>query len=692
MRVFLPLLLLSCIPAIANAEPRAGCAELRKSARFTVYFERVDLEKLVQTVSDATCRSFLVGENVKGKISIIGPENGKLQLDADQFYAAFLAALDVNGFTAVTQGRFTRIIEKPRARQFPVPVVQDGESFPSPHEIVTRIFHLKHAEAEALRTPLAAFVSQGGELLAVPPDVLIVTDLVANLIRISALLGTLDVEKASTDVTKLVTVKHAAADELLEKVTRALAPRAGVKSADTLTSLSDDRTNRLLFTGPSAQVDRALSLVEQLDIDVPGDSRARVYRLKNADAKELAATLEAMTSGGGKQKGPQAPSAGSTSGEVRISVNEALNALLIVSSAGDYRALAEVINQLDQPVRQVFIETVIMEVNLQRDAQFSLSMHGVGGTAETPFVFGSQPEGAPSSLSLKSLAASSGLLAGVQGPALTAVSKVLGIDLSTFGFALQASQSNSDVNILSTPHILTADNKEAEIAVGQRVPFQLGANQQQLAAALSSGNTSAANLTALTGSISREKVELKLTVKPHIGAGEDIRMEVNQTAEELAGTSSAAGPITSTRSQKTTVVAKNEETIVLGGIMQDREIDSVSKVPLLGDIPLIGQLFRSTKKTKSKVNLLVFLTPHIIYDTNDFKRLLERKMEERKRLIEEFYGERNEIERTIDFGRKPGPMAAMERAIRRELARPENGGLGGPSDTRIEPNRDELRN
>ncbi|MDP1827542.1 MAG: type II secretion system secretin GspD [Archangium sp.] len=678
MRAFLLCLTLTFIPAIANAEPRAGCAELRKTARFTVYFERVDLEKLVQTVSDATCRSFLLGENVKGKISIIGPENGKLMLDADQFYGAFLAALDVNGFTAVTQGRFTRIIEKPRARQFPVPVVQDGEAFPSPNEVVTKVFRLHHAEAESLRAPIAAFVSQGGEVLPVPPDVLIVTDLVSNLQRIGKLLETLDVEKTSTDVTKLVTVKHAAADELLDKVTRALAPRPGVK-AETLTSLADDRTNRLLFTGSPALVERALTLVEQLDIDVPGDSRARVYRLKNADAKELAATLEAMTSGA-KQKIPQP---GVATGDVRISVNEALNALLIVSSAGDYRALAEVIDQLDQPVRQVFIETVIMEVNLQRDSQFSLSMHGVAGTAETPFVFGSQPEGAPSSLSLKSLAASTGLLAGLQGPALTQVSKVLGIDLSSFGFALQASQSNSDVNILSTPHILTADNKEAEIAVGQKVPFQLGINQQQLTAALTSGNTAAAN--ALTGSISREKVELKLTVKPHIGAGEDIRMEVHQTAEELAGTSSSAGPITSTRSQKTTVVAKNEETIVLGGIMQDRELEQVSKVPVLGDIPLIGQLFRRTAKTKTKVNLLVFLTPHIIYDTNDFKRLVERKMLERKSLIEQFYGERGEVERSIDFGRKPGPVAALARALTREQARPENGGQGGPGDTRVEP-------
>ena len=336
------------------------------------------------------------------------------------------------------------------------------EAFPSPNEVVTRVFRLQHAEAESLRMPLSAFVSQGGELLAVPPDVLIVTDLVANLQRIGKLLATLDVEKKTTDVTKLVTVKHAAADELLEKVTRALAPRMGVK-AETLTSLSDDRTNRLLFTGPTTLVDRALALVEQLDVDVPGDSRARVYRLKSADAKELASTLEAMTSSA-KQKGPQP---GGASGDVRVSVNEALNALLIVSSAGDYRALSEVIAQLDQPVRQVLIETVIMEVNLQRDSQLGLSMHGVAGRTETPLVFGSQPEGAPSSLSLKSLAASTGLLAGLQGPALTQVSKALGIDVSSFGFALQASQSNSDVNILSTPHILTADNKEAEISSGK---------------------------------------------------------------------------------------------------------------------------------------------------------------------------------------------------------------------------------
>ena len=674
----LVLLLLPLLSFPAFSEPQKGCAEVRKTARFTVYFERVELEKLVQTVSDATCRSFLVAENVKGKISIVGPENGKLMLDADQFYAAFLAALDANGLAAVPQGRFVRIVDKKSARQFPVPLQLEGEAFPAANEVVTRLYRVKNVEPESLRPALSAFVSQGGEVMPVAPDVLIITDLGSNQQRIAALLAALDVARPPTEVLKLVPVRHAAADELLDKVTRALTPKGAPKPGETLTSLADERTNRILLSGPPALVERAQSLIEQLDLEVPGDSRARVHRLKNADAKELAGTLEAMAS----SKKPGAPAGGS---EVKISVNEALNALLIVSSAGDYRALAEVIDELDRPVRQVFIETLIMEVNLSRDSKFGVSMHGVGGSTTTPLVFGSQPEGAPSSLSVASLASSSGLLLGLQGPILTAVSALLGIKLPSFGFAIQASQGTTDVNVLSTPHILTADNKEAVIAVGQKVPFQLGVNQSQLAAALATGSTSAANLTQLTGSISRENVELRLTVKPHIGDGDDIRLEIDQRAEELAGTSSSAGPITSTRSQKTTVVAKNEETIVLGGIMQDREIESVNKTPVLGDIPLLGNLFRYTTKTKTKVNLLVFLTPHIIQDTSDFRRVVARKLAERTSLVEQFYGGTTELDRSVDFARKRGPLSAIASALSKQQRRPEHGGAGEPGEQLVEP-------
>ena len=651
--------------SLSLAEPREGCLELKKAARFTVYFERVELDKLVQTVSDATCKSFIVAEGVKGRISIVGPENGRLMLDADQFYAAFLAALDANGLTAVPHGRFVRIVEKRTARQFPIPVLEGDDPIPSGSEVVTRIHRLAHVEVEATRVAVAAFLSQGGDMVAVPPDLLIVTDLGSNQQRIAHLLEQLDVQRPSVEVTRLVKVQHASADELLDKVTRALAPKAPSKPQDALTALADDRTNRILLVGAAPIVDRAEKLIGELDLEVPGDSRARVVRLKNADAKDLASTLEAMTGGAAQRKVPGAP--GGTAGDIRITINEALNALLIVSGASDYRALADVIEQLDRPVRQVFIETVIMEVNLQRGSKFGISVHGSAGTEDVGAVFGSQPEGAPSSLSISSLASSTGLLFGLQGPVLSQVASLLGIKVPSFGVTVQASQGTSDVNVLSMPHLLTADNKEAEIAVGQKVPFQLGVNQSQLAAALASGNTNTANLTQLTGSISREKVELRLTVKPHIGDGGDIRLEINQQAEELAGTSSSAGPITSTRSQKTSVVAKNEETLVLGGIMQDREIEEVSKVPLLGDIPVLGALFRNTTKTKTKVNLLVFLTPHVIQSSADFKRLIARKMAERNKVLEQVSVARAEYDPTsVDVERRPGPLAAIARALAQE--------------------------
>lgn len=664
-------LCLAALSAVALAEPRAGCLEVRKSARFTVYFDKVELDKLVQTVSDATCRSFIVADGVRGKISIIGPENGKLMLDADQFYGAFLAALDANGLAAVPQGRFTRIVEKKTARQFSIPLVPpDGDVVGA--ELLTRIHRLANVEVEAVRPALTAFLSQGAELVAVPPDLLVVTDLAPNQQRIDQVLTLIDVPRAPNEAMRLVTVRHAEAQDLLDKVTRALSPKSPPKNGESLVTVADERTNRILLVGPVGLVDRAEQLIGQLDVEVQGDARARVVRLKNADAKDLAGTLEAMTGGGSSARKSNVPGVGAvsqpgtTTGEVRITANEALNALLIVSNASDYRALSEVIEQLDQPVRQVFIETVILEVNLSADSKLGLSVHGTAGDSTAGAVFGSQPEGSTSSLSLASLASAGGLVFGLQGPVLSQLASVLGISVPSFGISLAASQSNSDVNVMSMPHILTADNKEAEITVGQKVPFQLGVNNSALASALASGSTAASSLAQYTSSISREKVELKLTVKPHIGDGDDIRLEINQSAEELAGTSTSAGPITSTRTQKTQVVAKNEETLVLGGIMQDREIETVNKTPVLGDIPLLGALFRHTVKTKNKVNLVVLLTPHIVNGAADFKRLVARKMEERARVLEQLGGGRSDFDRTIDYERKPGPLAAIAHALARE--------------------------
>lgn len=664
---------------VAAANPKESCEALRKNGRFSAFFERVELDKLVQTVSDATCKTFIVPDNVRGKISMIGPENGHTQLDADQFYAAFLAALDANGLAAVPSGRFVRIVEKQRAKGAPIPFVADDDTkFPARDEMVTRVFTAKHVELEPLRALVMQFLSSGGEATAFPPETLIVNEVGSNLERLERIIAAVDVEKRAAEELRVVPVRHADAGTLGDEVSRVLAPKTP-KPSEVFSITADERSNRLVIVASPAAMQRALDLIAQLDVALPGDGKAHVYKLANAEAKELAGNLTEVISASRAAVKPGAPQAGS---EPKISANESLNALVIVASAGEYRNLVELIRQLDVPRRQVFIETVVMEVYVERNSQVGASGHVVAAPDGVPIVVGSQPSGATSSASLDGLAAATGLLFGLQGPQVAALS-ALGIKLGQYGLSFTANQTTADTNILSTPHILTTDNKEAEISVGQRIPFQQGLNPaltQQLAA--QTGNN-AATLAAFAGSVTRERVELKLIVKPHIGEGGHIRLDINQNAEEVSGANSL-GPITSTRAQKTTIVAKDSETVVLGGIMQDRVIEDISKTPILGDIPIIGRLFRRDTTKKIKVNLLVFLTPHVIHEPADLRRLMDRKVEERKRLLELTYGA-DETQYPMDYSKRPGPLMSMIRALKREEARPENGGPGAPGETVIEP-------
>ena len=685
MRWILPLGL--SLAASVVAAPKENCEALRQHARFAAYFERVELDKLAQTVADATCKTFIIGENVKGKISLIGPENGRELLSADEFYAAFVAALDTNGLAIAGSGRFFRIVEKAKAKGHRIPLIEDGSVAPQRDEMVTRIIRARYVELDALKALLSQFVSPGADVVAFPPDILIVSDLGTNLGRLERLVANVDVEKRTTESLRLIQVNHAEAKELADEVQRLYAPK-GPKSTEVLTVTTDERTNRLIVWATPWTMAQVASLVEALDIAAPSQSRAHVFKLVNSEAKEIAANLEALVGARGHATAGGA-AAGVTTSEVKISANDSMNALVIVASPGDYRNLVDVIRELDAPRRQVFIEAVIMEVNAERDTELGVSGHVVLNVGGLPIALGSEPSGAASSLALSTLASSTGLIAGTQGAKDTVLSSLLGFSIAKFGLTLQAVQTDSDVNVLSTPHILTTDNKEAEITVGQRIPFQSGVNPQTVASLLSTGNAnSASTLTSLGTSVTRERVELKLIVKPHIGEGDTVRLDLNQQAEELAGENSL-GPITSTRGQKTTIIARDEETVVLGGIMQDRVIESVSKTPVLGDIPLLGNLFRHTSKKKVKVNLLVFITPHLVRDPSDVRRILERKQEERARAMEQLYGRVPGFEVPVDFARKRGPLAALGRTLAVEAQRPENGGEGAPGETIVAPARDE---
>src|SRR5258707_13841673 len=506
-------------PIVKESNQAATCEEIRRKARYGIYFEKVDIEKLVQTVADATCKTFILPENIRGKISIIGPENGKTEVDADQFYAAFLSALDANGLTVYPYGRFLRIVEKAKAKSTNIPlIIGPGEAFTTNEQMVTRLFKVKYVEAEQLRVVLQAMVSQGGDTLVFQPDTIIVNDLASNIHRLQKLVEQLDV-RSSSDEIRVIQIRYAAAQELADKIqklfeTKAQRPgqrpgapvppptppggvtggpgmpgqpataEAGGGPATLSQIIPDDRTNKLIIVASPAAFERINSLVKAIDIPVSGEGRINVYALENHAAEEIAATLQALAQGTTNRPpragpsptppggAPPPPGGGGArgvsaaelfSGEVRISADKSTNSLVIIASQNDYRSLVRVIEKLDIPRRQVFVEAVIMEVNIDRTSEFGVQLHqeiGINSDqGKLPVLFGTKysKQGAPPSFSLANLLNFGGFLAGIQGPNVPELQK-LGISIPQFGVVLHALQQSSDVNVLSTPHILTSDN------------------------------------------------------------------------------------------------------------------------------------------------------------------------------------------------------------------------------------------
>ncbi|MBI3185230.1 MAG: type II secretion system secretin GspD [Myxococcales bacterium] len=745
-------------PALPTADQPAGeakqgkrsCEEVRRTARFGIYFDKVEIEKLVQTVADATCKTFILPENVRGRISIIGPEKGKVEVNSEQFYAAFLAALDANALSIYPHGRFLKIVDKARAKQFPIPTITDpSEEYTTNEQMLTRMFKVKYVEIEQLRGVLQQLVTPSGDTIPFQPDTIIVNDLGSNMHRLEKIVEQLD-SRAASDEIKVLQIQYASAQEIADKVQKlfesrvqrpgqrpGLAPPPPPVGASvaapvgqpgqvgqapgpaTLSQLiPDERTNKLIVIASPAAMERIMDLIREIDIPTAGSERINVYYLENASAEELASTLQNLAQGTANRPRPPTPMAPPPpmpgqpagargpaqavelfQGEVKISADKATNALVIIASQSDYRNLVRVIEKLDIPRRQVFVEAVIMEVNLDRSTEFGVNLHSgyslrsadgnLPGLVATKYT----KQGTPPSLSLLSLAGFGGFLAGLQGPMIPELAK-LGIDVPAFGVILHALQQSSDVNVLSTPHILTTDNEEAEITVGQNVPFQAGFSPTSLGG-LAGGTTlpgvtpglaaGLGGLGSLFAPITRQNVELKLTVKPQINESDFVRMVITEQTEEIASSDPVLGPTTSKRSAKTTVVARDQETVVLGGIMQDRRIESVAKVPILGDLPIVGHLFREENIKKVKTNLLLFLTPYIIKGQGDFRRIFERKMRERQQFVEQFYGQVPGYEVAIDFSRKQGPLAKMSHAIRRELQRIEHGGPGVPGEKVIRP-------
>jgi general secretion pathway protein D len=433
--------------------------------------------------------------------------------------------------------------------------------------------------------------------------------------------------------------------------------------------------------------------VKRLDIAamIRGDSSTdlvHVIPLANANVDDVANTLAGLGAGvsrsssssssapgaAGRPPTPSAPSSSTTpggqrsplfEGDVRIAADKTTNSIVAVATGRDFFTLRDLIQKLDITRRQVFIEAVILEVTVNKDSTLGVAWHGGGGAPGNSLLFGgSEPSSSVNSI-LFSPTSLSGLSAALRGPSIPNADQILGLPAGTsvpaFGVFVQFLQNNGDVNVVSMPHILTTDNEKASIEVGQTLPFPGAPIVAGFGAVGGAAGTSA----PIAGAPQRQPVSLKLEVTPHVNDGDFVRLEIDNTIEDVTNPNyNGLGPATSKRAVKTTITVRDQQTIVIGGLIKDSVSETVQKVPLLGDIPILGYLFKSTTKSITKQNLIIILTPYIIKDQSDMRRIFERKMRERREFMERssVFKDERDYEAQVDYRRKRGLLEEINRA------------------------------
>jgi general secretion pathway protein D len=459
-----------------------------------------------------------------------------------------------------------------------------------------------------------------------------------------------------------------------------------VESAVPSKILADQRTNSLILLASEPAYLRVKALVNRLDVsvEVEGAGRIHVYPLENADAEEMAATLTAVISGiqqqppggGGQRQGrggaverpPQeAPRSVANSdsaafeGVVRVTHDKPTNSLVVVASVKDFLALREVLRKLDVPRPQVYIEATIVEIGIDNSRDLGTAWHAGAEVGDGDLILGGVQHSNLSSLNVATLASSTGLIGGALGHLLPGAEELLGTSIPSYGILFQALANTNNLDVLSSPHILTTDNEEAEISVGQNIPYQ-----SALVGLPGGASPGGAGAFFPTQSIQRQDVELNLKITPQINASNEVKLKLDLTINDIASQDFAGlGPSWSKKTLKDVVVVRDQQAVVLGGLISDKVTHTESKVPLLGDIPILGYLFKFTQKRKEKRNLLIVLTPYIVHNQTDLERIVERRVREQREFMRTFSTFREiEYRPEVDYRRKRGLISEVNRLVR----------------------------
>ncbi len=653
-------------------------------------FPNVEITDVIKAISELTGKNFIIDSTVRGKITILAPS----KITVAEAYKAFLSALAINGFTIVPSGGFLKIRNARSAQRDNIDTYS-GSYYPNSDQMITKIIHLKHIQAESVQQQLRLLTSSYGEMSPfTQTNSLIISDFGANIDRVMKIINQLDVPGFEEQL-EVVGIKYTKAKELAELIDKVVnkgekktstaggfssgvprfSPTTGANGAGAKTGTSyflvfpDERTNSLIIVGNRAGINRVKKLIAQLDYKVNAESQGGVfvYYVKHGEAEKIAQTLQEVT----KDAGPSKPPASSNSnlgfgavqgqaairegifgGDVSIKADKNTNSLVISASKPDYEQVLSILKKLDIARDQVYVEGIIMEMSMQDGSESSggVVQFGdkggksgfVGKTSDINDVL-SPLAGAGNAI----LAFSQGSIS-VPDASATGGTRVVPNLIAFLKFV----KSIGRTNILSTPQITATDAQEAEIEVGDRV---VTGSQQ-------SGGT---NGSAPIETPTFEDATIKMTIKPFISpSSESIRMEFKQTVKQLIQGKVPArfqdrAAALATRSIKTMVNVNNGDTAVIGGLIRDEEQETTKKVPLLGDLPILGWLFKARDVSKNKINMVVFLTPRIIRNAEDQKKLLGYKAQDRLNFIKQQGGK-------DPFG------STMDKILKREARAPQN--------------------
>lgn len=595
--------------------------QTKDSRYITMDFDGVEIQTFTRFISEITGKNFVIDDKVKGKVTILSPK----KVSVEDAYKVFESVLEVNGFTAVASGDVIKIIPMQLAKEKRLEIRTGDDDIIPEDKMVTQIVSLEYASPDEIKKVLDPLISKTSAVISyTPAGMLVISDLLSNVKKLKEIVAALDVEGVG-ELISYIPLKYVSSAEMAKSLLGIFQQYKGIAP---IKAVSYDYTNSIILVASEADSERVKKLIALMDKSIEkGSTLIHVYRLQNAIAEDLAKILMNLPK---DTKDAQKAKMQVLSKDVQVMADKASNSLIITADHGDYIILESVIKKLDLPRPMVYIEALIMEVNSNKDFQIGVEWRGAKdiGNADINPALGKDAQalgyagfkGSSAVIpSISSTGAVTGLASGLSLGVIGTGIQIGSVVFPNLGAMIQFYQNDQDVSIISTPQIMTLNNEEAEINVGENVPYVTRQEQTGV------GVVGATNYS----SYEYKDVSTILKITPNVNEDDFVRLKIDQQVTKLKDPSSTSTtPTTLKRTAKTTVTIKNNQTVVLGGLIGEDNNTTAGKMPFLGDIPLLGWLFKYQSKSMAKTNLFIFITPHIVRTFSEAAALSKKKKDE----------------------------------------------------------------